>query len=103
MPTMARLFISQDRLDSWASENKVEIAGDTLIVSELRRSFRILPAVRFLRVAGSEADPHELLGTVKDAATLEAMGADLMADSVILGDTAYEVQTGFLGEPMATG
>ncbi|MCG8424941.1 MAG: hypothetical protein MJE77_44220 [Proteobacteria bacterium] len=96
---MARLYISQDRMDTWSSENKVEIAGDVMTLVELDRSFAIRPAVRFLRVAGGDDDPHDLLGKVKDEKELAAMGADHVAISVIYVETAYDVENGFVGDP----
>ena len=59
---MARLYISQKRLDSWTTENKLEVAGDIMTLVELNRSFAIVPAVRFLAVLGDDKDPHELVG-----------------------------------------
>ena len=94
---MARLYISQDRLDMWSSENKVDIEGDVMTLVELGRSFTIRPAVRFLEVVGSDDDPHELVGKVKDQKELSEMGADHLASSVIYVDTAYDVENGFVG------
>ena len=97
---MARLYISQDRLDMWSSENKVNIENDVMTLVELDRSFSIQPAVRFLEVAGGDEDPHGLVGKVKDHRELSAMGADHLASSVIFVDTAYEVENGFVGDPL---
>jgi hypothetical protein len=97
---MARLFISVAKLESLSSANKVAIDGEVLELTELGKSFRILPAVRFLGVAGGDADPHQLVGLVKSEEELAGMGADHMATSVIYVDTAYEVQQGFVGHPI---
>ena len=97
---MARLFISQERLDSWNAEQRVELDGDVMTLAEDGRSFRIRPAVRFLKLSGAESDPNQLLGTVRDEAALAEMGADYYMNSVILGEVAYDVQPGFLGDPM---
>jgi hypothetical protein len=97
---MARLFISVAKLEVLAATNKVAIHGDQLDLTELGRSFRILPAVRFVGVSGGDADPHELVGLVMSEAELVGMGADHMATSVIYVDTAYEVQQGFVGDPL---
>ena len=67
------------------------------------RSFAIRPAVLFTRVAGPEEDPHGLLGTVLDDEALAKMGADHYMTSVIIGETAYDVQGGFLGDPIPPG
>lgn len=100
---MAQLFISQDRLDAWSAEQRISVSGDIMTLSDDGRSFRIRPAVRFLRVAGSDEDPNQLLETVRDERSLDAMGADHYMYSVILGETAYDVQPGFLGEPIPRG
>ncbi|HLU65265.1 MAG TPA: hypothetical protein VKZ63_03280 [Kofleriaceae bacterium] len=97
---MARLFISQERLDAWSAEQKVSLQGDVMTLTDDGRSFRIRPAVRFLRVAGDDPDPNELVDTVQDEKSLDEMGADHYMYSVILGETAYDVQPGFLGEPI---
>lgn len=97
---MARLYISQRRIDAWTAENRIAITGGIMTLVELSRSFAIRPAVRFLRVAGSDEDPNDLVGRVKEERELETMGADHMATSVIFGDTAYEVETGFVGDPL---
>ena len=58
----------------------------------------IQPAVRFISVAGDDEDAHNLLGRVKDLETLTQAGADQYMDSVILGETAYDVEAGFVCE-----
>lgn len=97
---MAKLFISQERLDAWSAEQRVTLNGDIMTLSADGRSFRVVPAVRFVRVAGDDVDPNELLNTVVDERSLEEMGADYYMHSVILGETAYDVQPGFMGEPL---
>lgn len=97
---MAKLFISQERLDAWTVENRIQIEGEVMTLLEDGRRFNIQPAVRFLKVAGGDPDPHDLLGKVKDEESLALMGADLMMSSVIYVETAYDVQTGFVGDPI---
>ena len=96
---MARLFISNTRLESWTVEGKVTVDGTRLVLAESSRAFELRPAVYFERVAGDETDPHDLLGKVKDTEELAAMGADHMASSVIYVETAYDVVPGFVGAP----
>ena len=98
-PAVARLFISNAKLEAWSTEGKLALEGSTLRLRELPRAFAVRPAVYFERVAGGGDDPNQLLGTVHDEAALAAMGADHMMTSVIYGDTAYEVVNGFLGVP----
>ena len=69
---MSRLYISQKRIDSWTTENRIAITGDTMILVEFKRTFRIRPAVRILKVEGSEEDPRGLVGKVKELLAREA-------------------------------
>ena len=101
--TMARLFISQTRLDAWTAEERIDVQGDVMTLSADGRSFAIRPAVLFTRVAGTDDDPHGLLGTVLDQQALADLGADHYMSSVIIGETAYDVTDGFLGDPMPPG
>ena len=97
---MARLFISQERLDAWTAEAKVKVNGVEMTLVEDGRSFTIRPAVLFVKVAGDDADPADLLGRVKDDEGLAAISGDQYMNSVIVGDTAYDVLTGFIGDPL---
>ena len=100
---MARLFISQERLDSWSAEDRVSVQGDVMTLANDNRSFRLKPAVRFMKVSGAGADPNGLLGKVKTIEALSAQGGEHYMDSVIFGETAYDVQQGFLGDPVVAG
>ncbi len=98
------LFVSQAMLETWAEQGKIEFAGNvmTLLAGDGRgRKYALDPAVRFLKVVGGDGDPHSLVHKVKSVAQLREMGAEPVDDSCILGDTAYEVQPGFLAEGAA--
>ena len=96
---MARLFISQERLDEWTADDKAFLVDGRLTLKELDRAFAVQPAVRFMKVAGDEEDPNDLVDRVKTEGELAEIGADLYMNSVIHGDVAYDVQPGFLGQP----
>ncbi len=100
---MACLYISQKRLDAWNAEDRVTINGNTMVLAENGRSFEMVAAVRFMNVVGDQEDPHDLIGKVSDEESLAEMGADHMATSVIYGNIAYEVECGFLGNPLPPG
>lgn len=92
---MPKLFVSQEWVDLSNMEDKVTLSGDQMVIKADNKAYQLTPAVRFLKVEGGDADPHQLLGKVKTTASLEAMNAETMAESVLLGDTAYRVQPGF--------
>jgi hypothetical protein len=100
---VARLFISQGRLDAWSAEDRVRIQDDIMTLSGDGRAFRLRPAIRFLKIAGGDGaqDPNQLIGRVKLLDDLAQIGGEQFMESVIVGEVAYDVQTGFLGEPVA--
>ncbi len=100
---MARLFISQTRLTAWAGEDRVRVDGDLMTLSGDGRSFRLHAAVRFLKVAGQGVDAHLLVGKVKTVEAVEKLGGEHFHESVLVGETAYDVQNGFLGDPVPQG
>lgn len=97
---MSRLFISVERLEAWTVEGRASLEGDRMTLTKLDRSFAMKPAVHFVRSAGSDGDPYDLVGRVKSKEALDEMGADLFEKSVIYKDTAYDVIEGFIGEPL---
>ncbi len=100
---MARLFISQGRLDAWSAEDRVRIDADIMTLAGDGRSFKLRPAIRFLKVSGGGGpDPHHLVGRVKLLDDVARLGGEQFMESVIVGETAYDVQSGFLGEPAAS-
>ena len=97
---MSRFFISVERLDAWSAEGRATLDGDRMTLTELGRSFNMSPAVHFVRVAGTDDDPNDLVGRVKSNVELQALGAEQLHTSVIYADTAYDVVDGFMGEPL---
>jgi hypothetical protein len=98
------LFVSQTMLDSWTEQGKIDFVGNvmTLLSGDGKgRSYALEPAVRFVKVEGDEADPHQLLRKVKSDAQLRDLGADHVDASVIYKDMAYQVESGFLAEVSA--
>lgn len=100
-PMGGLLFVSQAILDTWASQGKIDFAGNVMTIlagDGQGRTYRLDSAVRFLQVIGADADPNGLLHKVKQEVQLKEQGAEVMGDSVILGDIAYMVEPGFLAE-----
>jgi hypothetical protein len=92
-----KLFLAQKVLEEWALGDKADLAEGKLVVKESKDAFPVTPAVHFARVV-SGSDAHGLVGRVKTMTQLEGLGAEHMADSVILGEAAYEVETGYITE-----
>ncbi len=95
-----RLFVSQTKLDQWLSDSLVEVDGETMTTQPDGNRFELRTAVLFLEELTGEGDPHELLGRVKDLEQIVALGGEYASGSVILGDNAYTVVEGFVGDPV---
>ncbi len=97
-----RVFFPQAALDEWITEDRVDLKNDELTIKSEGRRYKIIEAVRILREATSSSDPHELIGRVKSRAFLEELGAELLENSMIIGDNAYDVVQGFVGAPIGS-
>ncbi len=95
-----RLFVSQTKLDQWLSDSLVEVDGETMTTQPDGNRFELRTAVLFLEELTGEGDPHELVGRVKDLEQIVALGGEYASGSVILGDNAYTVVEGFVGDPV---
>jgi hypothetical protein len=94
----ARLFISQEVLDRWTIEDGATLDGEVLTLRG-GAAVRLTPAVRILKVSTGDTDPHGLCGRVKSAAELTSLGGEQYMNSLLLGEVAYDVQSGFMAEP----
>jgi hypothetical protein len=94
---VARYFISQQKLEDWVLAGRADVQADRLVVPGEGRSFGIGAAYHFKALVAGE-DSAQLLQKVKTAEQLRALGAEVLSDSVLVGEAAYEVETGFLTE-----
>lgn len=99
MATMnpSRIFLSQESLEAWLADGRAQVEADVLTDLQTKRRFELREGVRFLAEVSSGEDANDLVGRVKDLDQLAELGGEHMADSVILGDSAYQVQAGFVG------
>ena len=97
-----RVFFSQNALDEWIADDRVDLAADELTIRAEGRKFRIVEAVRVLREVTETGDPNELVGKVKSKAFLAELGAEILEGSMIIGDNAYDIVPGFAGGPVGS-
>jgi hypothetical protein len=95
MPTV---FLSHDLLQQWTDQGKAKLDDTVLSLTALDRTATLKPAVRFTALIDGSDEVHRLLGKVKTTAQLGELGAEHYMDSVLLGDVAYTVVDGFLGD-----
>jgi hypothetical protein len=102
-PMSVKVFFPQDVVDSWINADKVELSGEVLTFRGPALVVRLVPGFCFTQVAGGSDEGHQLLGRVKSRAAVAALGAEVYMNSVILGETAYEVEAGFIAKPLDSG
>ena len=94
------LFVPQSVLDRWSEQGRVGVDGHVLTILQDGKSFALTSAVRFIKMEAGD-DVTGLLQKVKTTEALKQMGAEHYMESVILGDSAYQVQQGFLADANA--
>lgn len=97
-----KVFISQGAIDGWVSSEQADLAGNVLTFKSRPGALQLVPASLFKRVSAGKDDPHTLVGKVLDEEAVLALGGEAYMSSVLLGETAYDVEPGFLGEPAGT-
>jgi hypothetical protein len=94
------LFVPQSVLDKWSEQGRIQVDGNVLIILGENKNFALTSAVRFMKMEAGD-DKAGLLQKVKTTDALKQMGAEHYMESVILGESAYQVQQGFLAEANA--
>jgi hypothetical protein len=95
-----RLFWPQEMMDQLMLDEQANIEDGVLSIAGDKLRYRVNQAVHFVADVGDGADAHKLVGRVKEVAALEQLGAEHYMDSVLLGDSAYQVVPGFSGEAL---
>jgi hypothetical protein len=93
--TVAKLFLPQSLLEEWALSEQADLRDDALFVPAEDKTYPLTAAVHFKALASGE-DDGKLLSKVKTHAQLEELSAEHMMGSVLLGETAYEVDDGYV-------
>lgn len=97
-----RLFFPQAALDQWVVDGKVELTNDELMLKSEGRRYRIAEAAHVMREVSGQPDPYEICGRVKSFNFLRELGAEMLDESMIIGDNAYDVVPGFMGSPIGS-
>src|SRR5437016_12180786 len=94
------LFVPQSVLDKWSEQGRIEVDGNVLTILGERKRFALTSAVRFIKMEAGE-DNAGLLANVKTTDAMKQMGAEHYMESVILGESAYQVQQGVIADANA--
>ncbi len=97
-----RVFFPQAALDDWIADDRVEFTEGELVIKAEGRRYHLTESVRVLSEVTGAEDRYNLVGKVKERATVEANGGELFETSLILGENAYEIVPGWLGLPIGS-
>ncbi len=95
-----RVFFPQEAMDEWMVEERVVIEDDVMTLNPGDRQFKLVSALRFLNEVGGGGDANKLSGKAISLERVAELGGEHYANSVLMGDDAYDVVEGFLGEPL---
>ena len=97
-----RVFFPQLLLDQWGVEGKIDLTGTELIVLAEGRKYRIEECVYIVAEVTGAIDPHGLIEKVKPNKALAEIGAEILENSMIISDNAYDVVPGWAGTPVSS-
>lgn len=91
-----RVFLPQYVLDGWLAAGKAELASGQLTTKPDGRRYRVVESVRVLAEVTGGSDSYGLVGKVKPLLYVRELGAELLGDSMVLDDNAYDVVLGWV-------
>lgn len=94
-----RVFFPQACLDQWGVEGKIELTSTELLITGEGRRYAMTEVVRVVREVTGSPDIHRIVGKVRPKAELEKIGAEILENSMVIGDNAYDVVEGWAGTP----
>lgn len=92
-----RVFFPQSAVDVWGIDGKIDLVSNELILLAEGRRYKVEECVRVVAEVTGANDAHKIVGKVKPKRALDEIGAELLQDSMILGDNAYDVVPGWMG------
>ncbi len=93
-----KIFIPQQKLEDWVNGGKITFSDNVITTLTGKKiKYKLVPAYKFLKLTSGDNDEPKLLGLVKSQDDLKHLKPDIFLDSIIIGDLAYEVETGYIG------
>ncbi|MBS2017233.1 MAG: hypothetical protein JST00_30400 [Deltaproteobacteria bacterium] len=94
-----RVFFPQLAVDEWGIEGKIDLTGNEIIVLADGRRYKVEEAVRIVAEVTGANEEQKLVGKVKPKRALDEIGAEILENSMILGDNAYDIVPGWMATP----
>ncbi|MFO0724853.1 MAG: hypothetical protein U1E65_13820 [Myxococcota bacterium] len=91
------MFVAQSTLEAWLDSGKAEYDGQVVTLKRHAKRYLLEPAVRVVRVVDGASDAT-LVGRVIPERRIGELGGELMGDSMVFGNIAFEVKGGYIAE-----
>ena len=101
MPSMSmkkNIYIPHEKLEAWVTDGKISFSNNIIhILSGAKASYKLTPAYKFIKLTSGNDDVENLIGKIKTKNDLINLNPDIFHDSIIIGNVAYEVEMGYIG------
>jgi hypothetical protein len=94
-----RIFFPHTAIDEWLVDGKIDLTATDLILLAEGRHYKVVEAVHVVSEVTGANDAHKIVGKVKPKAALDEIGAEIVESSMIIGDNAYDIVSGWMGTP----
>ena len=91
-----KMFIAQATLEAWMDGGRARLEGSVVDLERARAAYALEPAVRFVSAIG-DSETDNLVGKVLSQARVVELGGEVLGDSVLFGDVAFQIEPGFIG------
>jgi hypothetical protein len=92
-----RVFFPQSAVDLWGIDGKIDLVSGELILLAEGRRYKVEECVHVVAEVSGANDEHAIVGKVKSKRALAEIGAEILENSMILGDNAYDIAPGWMG------
>ena len=89
------MFVAQTTLEIWIDSGLVDFTGNSVHLQKSGATYDLEPAVRFVGIVDGLQE-STLLGKVLTEERIVQAGGELLGDSVMFGEVAFQVIAGFI-------
>lgn len=93
-------FVDQQTMESLIIKGKTSLNGARLTVAGTGETYQLTPAVKVLSCERSGLDPLKISDKFIPMSILESAGIDVSLDSIVLNETSYHIDMGYICNPV---
>src|SRR5438094_241780 len=90
-----KMFLPQDTLELWLESGNVDFEGTVVTLKAHKVSYQLEPAVRITNLIAGLVQSN-LVGKVLSQRRVAENGGEILEDSVVFGEVAFQVTPGYV-------